>query len=63
MQLKITINMDNGAFGLDQFDRLSEVSAVLQRFTDAAFGDLEVGNSHNLRDSNGNSVGMAEVVE
>lgn len=63
MELRITINMDNAAFG---YDASTEVSGILHRLaekTEMDYWDLAPGDTCKLIDTNGNTVGEWEVVD
>jgi hypothetical protein len=65
MRLTITIEMDGAAFDCsDGYSDggLGEVKRVLEQLDKMPFG-APVGWECKLRDSNGNTVGVAEVVE
>lgn len=60
MNLTITIEMDNDAFAGGR--RADEVSRILDDIRDGIEGDgIKLGYSWPVRDSNGNTVGKAEV--
>jgi hypothetical protein len=63
MELRITINMDNAAFG---YDASNEVSGILHRLaekTEMDYWDLAPGDTCKLIDANGNTVGEWEVTD
>jgi hypothetical protein len=66
MKLKIEITMDNEAFDMEgetrRFRNGYEPARILERLA-AGMKDsnLEIGNTENLRDINGNKVGCAKV--
>ena len=67
MKLKLTIKMDNAAFEADgqtrRFRNGSELARILRDLA-SQMSDctLESGETFNLRDVNGNTVGKAEVL-
>lgn len=61
MKLKIEINMDNAAFGGDQFDRGAEAAKILEEFADKIAEGAMPRTSGPLRDSNGNLVGTWSI--
>lgn len=61
MELIITINMSNAAFGENQFDRGEEVERILDKYIKADRIRLDMPDLIHLFDSNGNKVGKAEV--
>lgn len=60
MKLTVTIQMDNAAFG--ESNRYTEVRLILARVTSGHL-ILDTPDHLILRDSNGNTVGRAEVSE
>lgn len=65
MKAKLTIYMDNAAFGDNPMDRAAEVGRILSRLAgqvvDAA--ELISGDVFPLVDVNGNRVGELEIME
>lgn len=61
MEFKLTINMDNAAFGDDDESRAEEIALILEGLASRIrrFSDPD---GHLLADSNGNNVGMANVI-
>ncbi len=61
MQLQITINLDNAAFGEDDADECGvEVARILRKYADSC-ADRGCGYKK-LRDINGNPVGHAALL-
>ena len=62
MKFKLEIHMDNAAFGDDDLSRAEELAAMLKRIAGRIIcGD--VGAEMRLRDTNGNTVGIAYFEE
>ena len=61
MQLKLTINLDNAAFG-DEAG--TEVARILRELADDLDGhNCVIGERHVIFDANGNRVGEAKVTK
>lgn len=63
MRFRLTFSMDNDAFAVDT---AAEVAMVLSRLSYHVFADPMVSGetwSRNIRDSNGNLIGLAIVEE
>lgn len=62
MHARISIAMDNAAFGEDGFDRGSELARILRDLADEFDGGgAATGTNYHLRDLNGNTVGCARI--
>lgn len=61
-QIVITLETDNDAFGIDQWEVAQELSSILRRLATQVL-ENEVVEDTKLMDSNGNTVGLLEVKE
>lgn len=61
-QIIITLETDNDAFGIDQWEVAQELSSILRRLATQVL-ENEVVEDTKLMDSNGNTVGLLEVKE
>lgn len=61
-QIIITLETDNDAFGIDQWEVAQELSSILRRLATRVL-ENEVVEDTKLMDSNGNTVGLLEVKE
>lgn len=57
-ELRVTINLDNDAFHVDEFNEVSRLFESLAR--KVARGDMR---NHAIMDSNGNTVGSFTVID
>lgn len=62
MHARISIDMDNAAFGDDGIDRGSELARILRGLAEEFDGGgVRTGMNYHLRDLNGNTVGCARI--
>jgi len=63
MKLQITIDMGNGAFGDDMFERATEASRCINEYLRRAVSDgMQMYDASLIWDINGNKIGTAEVM-
>ena len=63
MQLKVTLDLDNDAFGSTQFERTEEIEKCLLRLVQTVKSRwVSDGETYKIYDSNGNSVGFAFII-
>lgn len=62
MHARISIAMDNAAFGEDGIDRGAELARILRELAEEFDGGgARMGTNYHLRDLNGNTVGCARI--
>lgn len=62
MKYRVEFNIDNAAFFNDEEDSISEVCMVLKRLI-ITITETECTGDHILKDSNGNTIGITQVMD